>query len=169
MKIHDLQTLFDYSYWANEKLFRVIEQLSPDEFTRPVAGSYGSIRNTLVHVLSTERGWLERCGGPARGPKLEAAAYPTAASLIEEWRRVEGSVREFLAELDEEDLQRSAEYPGAGGAIRSMPVGELLHHTANHAVHHRGQVAVLLRELGYAPGNVDLLFYFAEQHGVKAW
>src|SRR5436309_15218065 len=35
-----------------EKLFDVISQITPEQFTRPVAGSYGSIRNTLVHVLS---------------------------------------------------------------------------------------------------------------------
>ena len=83
MTVNDLQVLFDYSYWANEKLFRVIPRLTPEEFTRSVAGSYGSVRNTLVHVLSTEWGWLDRCGGPKRGPRLEADDYPTAGSLME--------------------------------------------------------------------------------------
>ena len=32
-------------------------------------------------------------------------------------------------------------------------------HAANHGVHHRGQVSLLIRALGYAPGNIDLLFY----------
>jgi uncharacterized damage-inducible protein DinB len=27
-------------------------------------------------------------------------------------------------------------------------------------VHHRGQVALLLRLLGYPPGNFDILFYY---------
>lgn len=44
-----------------------------------------------------------------------------------------------------------------------------MHHGANHGVHHRGQVALLLRMLGSAPGNVDLLFYYAEKRGAPAW
>lgn len=169
MTVNDLQRLFDYGYWANERLFRVISQLTPEEFTRSVAGSYGSVRNTLVHALSTEWGWLDRCGGPERGPRLEPDAYPTAESLISDWGRVETYMRGHLAGLEDGDLARDVEYEGAGGAIRSMPLGELLHHAANHGVHYRGQIALLLRELGYAPGNVDLLFYCADKHGVPAW
>ncbi len=48
MTVKDLERLYDYSYWANRKLFQVISQLTPEQFTRTVTGSYGSIRNTLV-------------------------------------------------------------------------------------------------------------------------
>jgi uncharacterized damage-inducible protein DinB len=47
-------------------------------------------------------------------------------------------------------------------------VGALLQHAAVHGVHHRGQVALLLRVLGYAPGNFDLLFYYADKRAVSA-
>lgn len=50
-----------------------------------------------------------------------------------------------------------------------MLLGELLHHAANHSGHYRDQTALLSRELGHAPGNVDLLFYYAEKRGVSAW
>jgi uncharacterized damage-inducible protein DinB len=169
MTVDDLETLFDYSHWANERLFRVIASLTPEEFTRRVAGSYGSVRNTLVHALSTEWGWLERCGGMPRGARLEPDDYPTAASLGGEWRRVESSMRAFLRELTDDALARPVEYAGSGGTPRSMPLGELMHHAANHTAHYRGQTALLLRELGHAPGNVDLLFYYAEKRGVSAW
>jgi uncharacterized damage-inducible protein DinB len=48
-------------------------------------------------------------------------------------------------------------------AQRSMPLGELVQHAANHGVHHRGQVALLLRSLGHAPGNVDILLLLCGQ------
>ncbi|HEY7445471.1 MAG TPA: DinB family protein, partial [Vicinamibacterales bacterium] len=81
----------------------------------------------------------------------------------------EGWIRAFLAELKDEDLDRLVEYKNPRGEARSMALGELLQHGANHGVHHRGQVALLLRVLGHVPGNVDLLFYDAERHHVSAF
>ncbi len=169
MTVKDLEALYDYNYWANAKLFQAISGLTPEEFTRPVAGSYGSIRNTMVHVLSTEWGWLSRCGGPERRARLNPDDYPSAEALSETWTTVEHHLRDFLAGLKDDDLARSVEYMGGGSQKRAMPLGELMQHAANHAAHHRGQVALLLRLLGHAPGSFDLLFYFADKHGVPAW
>ncbi len=165
MTVKDLEGLYDYGYWANKRLLHVIAQLTPEEFTRPVAGSYGSIRNTMVHILSAQWGWLGRCGGPERGARLNPGDYPTVESLTETWNRVEVYVREFLSTLKDEDLARTVDYM-IGGAEDTMPLGELMHHAANHGVHHRGQVALLLRLLGYPPGNFDILFYYGDKRGV---
>jgi uncharacterized damage-inducible protein DinB len=169
MIVKDLEALYDYSYWANKKLFDAIVQLTTEQFTQAVAGSYGSIRNTMVHVLSAEAGWLERCGGPKRGPRLNPADFPTVESVVQAWNRVEVQVRQFLATLKDEDLARNAEYATDRSEKLSMPLGELLQHAANHGVHHRGQVALLLRLLGHAPGDLDMLLYYAEKRGVPAW
>jgi uncharacterized damage-inducible protein DinB len=164
MTIKDLETLFDYGYWANRKLFDVMSQLTPEQFAQPLAGGDGSIRNTMVHMLSAERVWLDRCGGRARGTPLKPVDFPTVASLVETWNQVQASVREFLSTLRDEDLARPIEFAIGGTDKRSMPLGELLQHAANHGVHHRGQVSLRLRLLGYTPDNFDLLLYYAEKH-----
>ena len=46
---------------------------------------------------------------------------------------------------------------------RSMPLGDMMQHAAIHAVHHRGQVALLLRTLGYVPGNFDYVLFAGGQ------
>jgi uncharacterized damage-inducible protein DinB len=165
MTVRDLQTLFDYGYWANRKLFDVMSQLTTEQFTQPVAGSYGSVRNTMVHVLSAEWGWLDRCGGPPRGGALVASDYPTVAALIDRWEQVEAFVREFLINLQDEDLDRVVEFAFGGGPKYAMRCGDLMHHAVIHGVHHRGQVALLLRSLGYVPGSFDILFYYGRQLG----
>ena len=162
MTVQDLKVLFDYSYWANDRLCRVLSQLTTDQFTQSVAGSYGSIRNTMVHMLSAEWGWLERCGGTLRGPALTAQDYPTVASLFDRWTDVEARVREFLSTLQDEDLGRVVEFAIGSGSKQSMALGQLMHHAVIHGVHHRGQVALLLRVLGHVPGNFDILLYYAQ-------
>jgi uncharacterized damage-inducible protein DinB len=156
----DLRALYDYGYWANGKLLDTVRKLTPEEFTQSVVGSYGSVRNTLVHVLSAEWGWLDRCGGPKRGSALLAADYPTVASLVERWRQVEAQVSAFLANLNDEDLNRTIEFSLGNGPKYTMRLGELMQHGAIHGIHHRGQVALLLRALGQTPGNVDMLVYY---------
>jgi uncharacterized damage-inducible protein DinB len=165
--VSDLKRLYDYNSWANRKLLSVVSQLSQDEFTRSVAGSYGSVRNTLVHVVSAEWGWLDRCGGQARGPRLNPVDYPTAESLIETWGRVEGYMRDFLSALNDEDLARDIEF-SFGGPKSVVSVGDLLSHGVVHSVHHRGQVALLLRLLGHAPGDFDLLYFAIDNRSVPA-
>lgn len=169
MTVQDLEALYEYNYWANRKLFGVLSQLTPEEFTKSVAGSYGSVRNTLVHVMSAEWGWLDRCGGHSRGPKLKGDDYPTVDSLVAAWARVEGYVREFLSTMSDADLARDVEYSPDGVARRSMPIGALLQHSVIHGTHHRGQVAMLLRLLGHTPGNFDFIFYAGEKRGSAAW
>src|SRR5206468_11213399 len=83
--------------------------LTPEQFTQTVAGSYGSVRNTMVHMLSAEWGWLDRCGGHKRGPALKPDDYPNVESLVETWRKVEGWVRAFLE--TRESRSESAGHP----------------------------------------------------------
>ena len=167
MNVRDVEVLYDYGYWANQKLFQVVSDLTQEQFAQPVAGSYGSIRNTLVHALSAEWGWLERCGGKVRGPRLTPDNYPTVASLAEAWDKVEGYVREFLSGLREEDLSNDVEFSLGGPETRTMPLEQLMQHAAIHGVHHRAQVAMLLRMLGHEPGNFDMLIYYSDSRSVR--
>jgi uncharacterized damage-inducible protein DinB len=169
MTVADLERLFDYNYWANRKLLAVVAGLTPEQFVDPVAGSYGSVRNTLVHILSAEWGWLDRCGGHTRGPALVASDFPTFASVTQTWADVEGWMRTFLAGLTDADIERVVEFTNPRGETRAMKLGELMQHAAVHAVHHRGQVALLLRALGSVPGNFDLLLYDGERNHVTLW
>src|ERR1043166_10141001 len=105
MTVDDLKRRYNYGYWANEKLMAVISQPTSEKFQRSVAGSLGSIRNTLVHVMSAEWGWIDRCGGSARGPALKADDYPTAESLPRQRNAGEGQRRVVLPTVDEDDAQ----------------------------------------------------------------
>ncbi len=162
MNASDLRTMYDYGYWANARYFSVMVALPPTQFTARVGGSYGSVRDTLVHMMSAEWGWLDRCGGPARGAPLDPKDYPTLQSVTERWQDIERNVRAFLDDLRDEDLDRVVEFSIGGGPKHVAKLGDLLRHAANHGVHHRGQLGLMLRMLDVAPGNVDYLFYLDE-------
>jgi uncharacterized damage-inducible protein DinB len=163
MTIDDLETLFDYGYWANRKLFAAIAPLTPDQFARTVDDSHGSIRNTLVHMLNVERIWLGRCGGPFPQGIFNPADFGTAESIALAWQTHETQMREFLSTLRDPDLARDVEFTFGGTTKLSMPMSQLLQQSVTHGVHHRGQVSLLLRLLGLNPENFDILLYHLEK------
>jgi uncharacterized damage-inducible protein DinB len=54
----DIQLLYEYDRWANNRVLRVVSALSAEEFTRELGGSFHSVRGTLVHIVGSEWGWL---------------------------------------------------------------------------------------------------------------
>jgi uncharacterized damage-inducible protein DinB len=165
MTIKDIDDVYTYSDWANEKLLKVVEELTPEEFT--TSGLHESIRTTLVHMLSAEWGWLARCGGLERGPRLVPTDFPDLLSIRETWSRVRRGRREFLSSLSDEDVNREIT-ESDGSETQTLTLGEMMGHAANHNAHHRGQVSLLLRMLGHPPVDVDQLFYHLERRGAPA-
>jgi uncharacterized damage-inducible protein DinB len=56
MLVEYFKTLYDYNYWANAKILEVAEQVDETQFIKETKDGYGSLRGTLVHILSTE--WI---------------------------------------------------------------------------------------------------------------
>ena len=76
MNLQDLQTLLDYNYWARDRMLDALDQLTPEQFTRVVGGSFTSIRDTAAHMLGAEIVWYMRWQGesPTVMPKLDRFA-----------------------------------------------------------------------------------------------
>ena len=69
-----------------------------------------------------------------------------------------------LSKLNDDDLNRIVEFSLGNGPKEAMRLGDPMHHGAIHGIHHRAQVALLLRSLGHAPGNFDILFFYYGQN-----
>ena len=54
----DIQLLFEFDRWANNMVLQAASTLNAEEFTRDLGGSFRSVRDTLVHIVGVERGWL---------------------------------------------------------------------------------------------------------------
>src|SRR6516164_2238607 len=54
----DIRLLFEYDRWANNRILRAASALTPEQFTRDLGGSFVSVRDTLVHIIRSEWGWL---------------------------------------------------------------------------------------------------------------
>ena len=164
MNSEEARTLVDYTYWARDRVLDAVDALSTEQFTSSVNSSFGSVRDTLVHVLSAESVWLSRWMGESRWEMLTADAFPDRVALKRTWKDEESKMRGFFASVDDDALRHVIDYKSFNGQPFSNPLYQMLQHVVNHGSYHRGQVTTLLRQLGAAPPKqMDLIFYYREK------
>jgi uncharacterized damage-inducible protein DinB len=54
------QELAEYNLWANNIVCNWLEQISDEQWKQEVVSSFNSIQQTVLHLISTERVWVER-------------------------------------------------------------------------------------------------------------
>ncbi len=160
----DILTLYDYTYWARDRVLRAAQQLTPEQFATPLVTGQGSIRATLVHALSAERNWRIRCQERVSptGPLAEAD-YATLEILTEQWHEEEARMRGYLAALTDEALQETMRYRTTQGVPFEHPLWQALFQAVNHGTQHRSEVALLLTAHGASPGDLDFIVYLRER------
>jgi uncharacterized damage-inducible protein DinB len=157
MNTEDVGTLFAYSRWANARLLDAAARLTTADFIRDLGGSFGSVRGTLVHILSGERRWLQFWLDGSLIAEPDVDAFPHVATLAAAWTDVDREREAFARSLTEDRLAAQISVRG-----RSYALGELIQHIANHSTYHRGQVALLLRQLRETPPATDYRLFLSE-------
>jgi uncharacterized damage-inducible protein DinB len=159
MDVRPFQHLFEYNRWANRRTREAVACVSPEQFQRQAGGSYGSLRNTLAHLIASEWVWLRRWQGtsPTASPFSEEPL--TLGNLGSKWQPIELETRAFIDSLTPENLEQSVAYSTTRGQPFSEPLWQQLQHLVNHSSYHRGQIVTLLRQLGAEPVGTDLIAF----------
>jgi len=169
MDKNDIQLLFAYDCWANERVLRTVAPLRNEQFTRDLGSSFGSIRDTLVHVLGGDWIWLAYWGNPPqdaaalaelrarRDAVIAANMFPDVGTLQRRWAEFELEQAAFVEQLTEEALAQLI-------PLRSTHVklAHLMQHVVNRSTYHRGQVTVIIRQLGAEPVATDFHSFVVE-------
>ena len=169
MTKEDIRLLYEYDHWANNRILRAASALTPEQFTRDLGGSFRSVRDTLVHLIGGEWGWLEYWKEPSHGPQsltdlwarhdalFNPDAFPNLTALDFKWREVEKKQAEFVTRVTDESLEKLL-------PVRTTQVtlAHLMQHLVNHSTYHRGQVAMMLRQVGAEPLPTDFHLFLLE-------
>ena len=172
MNLTDIRHLFDYTEWANNLAMDAAAKLSDEHLCHDFGISHKSIFGTLLHMAGADWIWMERWHG--RSPtRSEAWALWTTdscgnlAALKDRWGNLVDARGRFVAELNEERLNAELAFKLLSGDASSMRLVDQMHHIANHATMHRGQVVGMIRQLGFEPPSTDLLFYLRREVSPK--
>ena len=163
LSLEDLVELYAFNRWANAKTVESVETLTGEEYAKPIGGSFGSVRGTLVHLYGADWVWLERFHGRSPRAMPESEELATLQGLAAKWLEVQDAREAFLATLTTEKLAGPLSYAGFDGKGFTRVLGDALFHVANHGTYHRGQVATLLRQLGKSPLSTDFTRWLDER------
>jgi len=166
----DIQLLFEYDRWANRRVLQAVSALSIEQFTRDLGGGFHSVRNTLVHILGGEWGWLtywkESSPGSAfltdlwtrHDSLFNPIAFPDVATVQRKWAEVEKEQAVFLDTVTNEFLEHKLPV-----RTTQISLARLMQHLANHSTYHRGQLALMLRLLDAQPLATDFHLFLLER------
>ena len=150
-------TLAAYNCWANGKLYAAAEALGDAARRADRQGFFGSIHNTLNHIMVGDRLWLSRFPGqPAYRYRLDEVPYPDFDDLKAARVAQDQTFVDFIAAMTPDYLAGDLSYTNTRGETFTMPVRLVLGHVFNHQTHHRGQLSTLLTQAGVDIGVTDL-------------
>ena len=164
MLAETLRTLYGYNRWATERVLAAADRLTSEQLDVPGGAGRGSVRETLIHLISTQRGWLSWWDGSLSADeayqfRLDPADLPDVAAVRTAWEAVEQQTESFIAGLDDAGAARIYETTLPNGAEWRVPLWQMMLHVANHGTQHRSEAAILLTGLGRSPGDLDFLYF----------
>ena len=162
MSVEMLPGLYDYHRWANRRLFDTALLLG-SEVARAVGQqfSFPTLKGMFAHIYGADRIWLNRWKRIEAGRLLGDADFASMEGLRTKWDALEDEQRAFVESLSAADLARPVAYTSAlfGNKSFELPLGALMQHVANHATHHRSEIATMITMLRGSPPGTDRVVY----------
>lgn len=143
-----LVKIFEHNNWANQKIIEICNTLTDEQLdAQPQSVTMGTIRDTLLHLINSQRGYLALLTQP-----VEARTKPQLNfSDIEESARHSG---EGLMELARGERQPYSFPLQTTDGYHTEPWVVMLQ-IINHATEHREQIKSMLSALGISPPSID--------------
>ena len=153
-----LTTLFRHNRWANVRILEECAGLTDEQLDAAIVGAFGSIRDTLQHIVMAEQSYFSRIstGQPYRRPK--DAPPVTIAEMTESVRATGSGLMEWAPRVQAGDMVQV----DWQGTPRAVPKTIILTQAINHATEHRAQIMAILTQVGIQPPDLDSWSYFDE-------
>lgn len=154
-----------YNSWANGLLYDAASTLTPQELQADKGAFFGSLLNTLNHILVADRVWLHRLTGEGMLPTaLDQVLYGDFEGLRDARIAEDARLAAYVEALTEDELGESFIYSPIGKTDRiTQKRSVTLAHVFNHQTHHRGQAHSTLTALGKPSLALDLVYFLRSE------
>jgi uncharacterized damage-inducible protein DinB len=157
-------TLARFNRWVNRRHYGVLAGLADAERKRDRRAFFGSIHNTLNHLLVVDQLWLDRLQHRTNAIRgLDQVLHEDFALLREAREGMDKRLIAYVDGLDPAALARPLRYRFVSGAEAETPVHLILATLFNHQTHHRGQVHALMTQAGLRPPDCDVIDFLDDE------
>ncbi|CAN5217072.1 DinB family protein [soil metagenome] len=152
--------LSEYNVWANNIVCSWLEQITDEQWKQEVISSFNSIQETVLHIISAEKAWLQRF----KKEKVEWLQFNYKGSKEEHialWKKTSAELKAYVEGFDENNLLVKLDYKRLNGEEKSTAFYAMFAHVFNHSTYHRGQLVTMLRQVGFTGvTSTDLLGFY---------
>jgi len=146
----NLADFFRQNEWANKTLIDACRRLSDEQLDATAVGTYGSIKDTLHHIVGAEGGYAFRLGQEP-SPRLQYDdAWPGLDALAEMASAAAASLIAASAQPPEEAIRVDGD-DGPYDVLATVILTQAFHHSTEH----RSQIATVLTTIGVEPPDLS--------------
>ncbi len=153
-----ITSIFSHNLWANAVLFERCTELTEEQLDASIQGVYGSIRETLNHIMRAEKSYFSRISTGKQYNHPKDAPQISIKDLIIEVKSTGAGFIEWASKVDEKDSVMI----DWDGTMREVPKTIILNQVINHATEHRSQIMSIMTQIGIEPPDVSGWTYFDE-------
>jgi uncharacterized damage-inducible protein DinB len=146
-----LVALIRYNNWANAEILAACQNLTEEQLDSTVPGVYGTIRDTLLHILWAEADYVGRLTGDRPYPSFRRGEKPSLASLSAFAAPVASALLDAIQRVPPDHIVHEEE----DGNTMDYKAQLLFIQVINHGVEHRTNITTILSGLGLPTPEVD--------------
>ena len=140
-----------YNNWANQQMLEACQTLNEAQLVARLPGSYGTIRDTLQHIIEGEEFYIQLLTGHRPQPPFQWEARPPVADMKDYAMQVGDALVDAIHHISpiekvrEEDQGNTFHYQALAVFIQII----------NHGVEHRTNITSILSAEQHTPPAVD--------------
>lgn len=151
-------TLFKHNAWANMKLLDFCAELNAEQLDTTAIGGFGSIRDTLLHIVGAEVSYVERVNDKRPAKPFARDEFPGFAVMQDAARWASDELLQLaLAARTETIVQQRPPRDRI-----AYPLASLMVQAVTHSTEHRTQIAAIITQVGMEPPDMSGWAYMEE-------
>ncbi len=146
-----LVELIRYNNWANAQVFAACQKLTIEQLETSAPGAYGTIHETVEHIIRAEAGYIGRLTGNRPQPPFRWREQAPLADLVAFAPTVASALLDTIQRVPPDHIVHEVEEGNTFDYQARLVFIQII----NHGIEHRTNITTIMSGLGLNAPQVD--------------